>query len=329
MKTKTNLKATLLWLAALVTCGSAGTVAATEKWDMPAAYSAKNFITSGYIDFAETVTKNSNGDLEIIVHPAGSLYKGSEIMRAVRTGQVQIGGRYLGAHAGEDSIFGIDTLPFIATSVSEARQLYKLSRPALEKALEKRGMKLLFTAPWPAQGLFHRKEVKGIDDMSGTKFRAYDKNTSRLAQLMGATPTKTEATEISQAFSTGVADSMIGSGAIGVFQKLWDYVDYFYTVNAWIPKSGVIVNLESWNALTPETQSVVLAAARETETRLWDQVESVTQAYNKTLADNGMKVLEPSKELQGALVKIGRKVSQEWGESASADSKAVLEKFIN
>lgn len=301
--------------------------ASAETWDLPAAYSAGNHVTKAYIAFAEEVTANSGGELEIVVHPAGSLYAGGEIFRAVRSGQVPIGGRYMGAHASEDSIYGLDTVPFLATNFDQAWLLYEASRPALEAAFEERGMKLLFTAPWPPQGLFSRNEVNSLADMEGVKFRAYDASTSRLAGLMGAVPTTTEATEISQAFSTGVADSMIGSGAIGVFQKLWDYVDNFYLVNAWIPKSAVFVNKEAFDALSSETQAVIMAAAAKAEAGVWSQVSEVTEGYNTALADNDMNVAEPSEALMTGLLEIGATMATEWGEQASDAGKAALDAY--
>ncbi|WP_299849079.1 TRAP transporter substrate-binding protein [uncultured Roseovarius sp.] len=300
---------------------------AQEKWDMPAAYSGKNYVSQSYIGFAEAVTANSDGKLEIVVHPAGSLYKGSEILRAVRSGQVPIGGRYMGAHAKEDPIFGLDVVPFVATDLDAAWKLYQASKPAIESALEERGMKLLYMPIWPPQGLFSKHEVNSMADMDGAKFRAADANTSRLAVLMGSTPTKTEATEISQAFSTGVADSMMGSGAIGVFQKMWDNVDYFYTVNAWLPKSAVIVNLDAWNGLDASTQQVVLDAAAEAETRVWEDVKGVTQGYNDAMAENGMKVLAPSEQLATEFRAIGKTMSEEWAESAGDAGAAALAAF--
>ncbi len=302
---------------------------AGEKWDMPAAYSSKNHVSAAYAHFADLVGEKTGGELEIVVHPAGSLYKGSEIMRAVRSGQVPIGGRYLGAHASDDPVFGLDTVPFLATDFDEARLLYDASKDAIAAALEERDMKLIFAAPWPPQGLFAKKEIASAADMEGVRFRAYDANTSRLAQLMGAIPTKTEATEISQAFSTGVAESMIGSGAIGVFQKLWDYVDYFYLVNAWIPKSVVIVNMDAWDELSPETQAAVLEAGAEAEAAVWTRVTEVTDGYNATLAENGIDVVEPSEQLKEDLRKIGETMAAEWAEEADDNGKAAIEAYLS
>jgi TRAP-type C4-dicarboxylate transport system substrate-binding protein len=313
--------------AAAAALALAGTAASAETWDMPAAYGARNHVTKSYIAFAEEVTKNSGGDLEIVVHPGGSLYAGAEILRAVRSGQVQAGGRYMGANAKEDSIFGLDTVPFLATNFDDAQKLYAASRPAIEAALEERGMKLLFMAPWPPQGLFHRNEINSMADMAGTKFRAYDASTSRLAGLMGAVPTTTEASEISQAFSTGVAESMVGSGAIGVFQKLWDYVDHFYTVNAWIPKSAVVVNATAFDSLSPETQAIVQAAAAKAEADVWAIVGDVAEGYNATLAENGMKVLEPSEALAAGFAEIGETMASEWADKAGEVGAAAINAY--
>ncbi len=302
---------------------------AAEKWDMPAGYSAQNFITKSYISFAEMVTENSGGELEIAVHPSGSLYKASEILRAVRSGQVPIGARYMGAHASEDPIFGIDTVPFLATNGDEAWKLYQVSKPALEAALEERGMKLLFTAVWPPQGLFVNKEVESIADMNDVKFRAYDALTTRLARLMGAVPTKTEATEIGQAFSTGIADSMIASGAIGVFQKMWDYVDNFYEVNAWLPKSAVVVNMDAWNALDDATKKVVMDAAMETEKAVWAAMEPVNEGYKQTMADNGINVIEPSDQLKADFKRIGMILGDEWAAAAGDAGAEVIKAYSN
>ncbi|WP_127116213.1 TRAP transporter substrate-binding protein [Shimia sediminis] len=314
-------------VTALAISAAATLAQAQEKWDMPTAYSGKNFISQSYIAFAEDVTANSGGALEIVVHPAGSLYRGSEILRAVRSGQVPIGGRYMGAHAKEDPIFGLDTVPFVATNFDEAWALYQASKPAIEAALEERGMKLLFMPVWPPQGLFSANPIETMADMDGAKFRAADANTSRLAVLMRATPTKTEATEISQAFSTGVADSMMGSGAIGVFQKMWDYADHFYTVNAWMPKSAVIVNLDAWNGLDEATQKVVMEAAAKAEADVWDAVEGVTDGYNATMAENGMTVSAPSAELAASFQEIGTTMAQEWADNAGDAGAAALDAY--
>ena len=285
---------------------------AASTWDMPSAYGAGNFITKSYVAFAEDVKTRTNGALDIKVHPGGSLYKGSDIMRAVREGQVPIGARFMGAHTKEAPILGLDTVPFLATNRTEAKKLYDVSRGELDAALAKRGLKLLFAPTWPPQGLFSKKAVTKVEDMNGVKFRAYNASTTRLAELMGSVPTKTEASEIAQAFSTGVAEAMMASGAIGIWQKIWDYCDYYYEVNAWLPKSGVLVNADTWNGLDDATKDAVTEAGAAAEAAVWDEMEVQNAGYIKTMKENGMKVEAPSSELQTGLTAIGDKMAEEW-----------------
>ena len=224
-----NLAKTLKVTGAALALGlSASLATAGEKWDMPLAYSATNYHSENAAKFAEEITKASGGELEVVTHPSGSLFKGGEIFRAIRTGQAPIGERLISALGNEDAIFEIDALPFLASSFAEAKNLYKASKPAMQKVLAEKGVKLLYAVPWPPQGLYANKPINSAADMKGLKFRAYNAATSRLAELMGAVPTKIEAAELSQAFATGVAESMISSGSTGYDRKIWEHVKYWY-----------------------------------------------------------------------------------------------------
>lgn len=107
---------------ALSVAGPAMADGHAKKWDMPLAYSASNFHSENAADFAKCVGEKTGGSLEIVTHPGGSLFKGGEIKRAVQAGQAPIGERLLSAHANENPLFGIDSVPFLATSFDEDRK---------------------------------------------------------------------------------------------------------------------------------------------------------------------------------------------------------------
>ena len=178
-------------------------VSLAEKWDMALAYGAGNFHSANATEFAKNVTEKSGGKLTIVTHPGGSLFKGGEIFRAVRTGQAPIGERFMSALGKEDPLYEIDSLPFLATTYDDAMKLYEASKPYIVKSLDEKGLVFLYAVPWPAQGLYSKKQIKKVGDLNGLKFRAYNSATIRIAELTGMAPTKIEAAEISQAFSTG------------------------------------------------------------------------------------------------------------------------------
>jgi TRAP-type C4-dicarboxylate transport system substrate-binding protein len=55
------------------------------------------------------------------VHPNASLFKAPEIKRAVQSGQAQIGEILISGYSNEDPLFGLDSVPFLATSYATPR----------------------------------------------------------------------------------------------------------------------------------------------------------------------------------------------------------------
>src|SRR3979409_2765836 len=112
-------KLILLAAAAL----SAALAHAQTKWDMPTPYSDGEFHTRNVKAFVEDAKKNTNGALDITVHSNGSLIKHPDILRAVSTGQVNIGEILLGQFGNEDPVFAADNVPFVAPGYDNALKI--------------------------------------------------------------------------------------------------------------------------------------------------------------------------------------------------------------
>ena len=288
-------------------------IAIAEKWDMALAYGAGNFHSANATEFAKNVTEKSGGKLTIVTHPGGSLFKGGEIFRAVRTGQAQIGERFMSALGKEDPLLEVDSQPFLATSYDDAMKLYNASKPEIVKGLDGKGLVFLYAVPWPAQGLYSKKAINSVSDLKGLKFRAYNSATFRIAELTGMAPTKIEAAEISQAFSTGAVESMITSPTTGKNSKIWENgVGYFYDIAAWFPKNMVIVNKDAWNKLDSATKKLVMSEAAVAEKKGWELSKKGNVADKKALADAGMKVGKVNSALEKHFQKVGATMADEW-----------------
>ena len=299
-----------------------------EKWDMALAYGAGNLHSANATEFAKNVTLKSNGNLTIFTHPGGSLFKGGEIFRAVRTGQTQIGERFMSALGKEDPLLEVDSQPFLATNYGAAMRLYNASKPEIVKGLDAKGLVFLYAVPWPAQGLYSKKEINSVADLKGLKFRAYNSATIRIAELTGMAPTKIEAAEISQAFSTGAVESMITSPTTGKNKKIWENgVGYFYDIAAWFPKNMVIVNKDAWNKLDADTQKLVMSEAAKAEQKGWDLSKRGNKDDKKALADAGMKVGKVNSALKKHFEEVGATMAKEWADRAGARGAAVLAAF--
>jgi len=315
---------TLAIAAVGLTCSLA---IAQTKWDLPAAYPPGNFHSENLVQFAGDVDKAAGGKLKIAVHANASLFKAPEIKRAVQGAQAQAGEILLVNFENENPLFGVDGVPFLATSYADAMKLYQASRPALEKLLAAQGIKLLYVVPWPPQGIFSRKPINGIADMKGLKWRAYSPATARIAELVGAQPVTVQVAELSQAMATGVIDSMMTSGSTGYDTKTFEYIKNFYDTQAWLPKNAVIVNQKAFDALEKPTQDALLRAAGEAEARGWKVSDEKTQWYYDQLRKNGMAIHRPSAQLAADLKKVGDTMLQDWLKKAGPGGQAVVDAY--
>lgn len=323
-----HLTKTALAAAAALTLSASVAWAATS-WDMPVPYGDANFHTQNVVQFAEDVKEATNGELQITVHSNGSLFKHPDIKNAVRQGLAQIG-EVLGSRlSNEDPIFGLDSIPFLATSYEDARKLYDASKDEIAAKLEEQGLMLLYSVPWPPQGIYTKKEITSIDDLAGLKMRAYNAETEKLAQLAGALPTQVEVPDLPTAFSTGRVEAMVTSPSTGANSQVWDYLSHYSDAQAWVPRNMVFVNKAAFEALPEEQQQAVLDAAAAAETRGWEASKKETEEKTQELRDNGITVTTPSPELKEGLAKIGEQMSADWAESAGEAGAAVLEAYRN
>ena len=318
---------TLAVLTGALLGGLAASASAQTKWDLPSAYPASNFHTENLAQFAKDVQAATGGKLTIQVHDNASLFKAPEIKRAVQGGQAQAGEFLMVNFQNEWPLWGLDGLPFLATSYAESFKLYQASKAAVQKKLGEQGMMLLYAVAWPPQGIFSKKQVNAAADMKGIKWRAYSPATARIAELVGAQPVTVQAAEFSQALATGVVESTMTSGATGVDSKLYENLKYYYDTQAWLPKNAVLVNKKAFDALDKPAQDALLKAAADAEARGWAASQKVNTDTLAKLKANGMEVLPPPAALKSDMAKVGDTMLKEWLDKAGPEGKTVVDAY--
>jgi TRAP-type transport system periplasmic protein len=305
----------------------AGSAFAQTKWDLPAGYPATNFHSKNLIEFANDVRKATGGKLDITVHPGASLFKVPEIKRAVQTGQAPIGELLMSVMENEDAVYGVDVVPFLATSYADSEKLWKAAKPVVEKKLAAQGLTVLYAVPWPPQGIYAKKDINTIEDMKGLKFRAYNAGTARIAELVGAQPVTIQAAELAQALATGVVNSFISSGSTGRDTKVWESLTHWYDTQAWLPNDLTFVNTAALNKLDAATKKALMDAAVAAEARGRKMSMEEAESSKAALIQNGMKVQPPSPALASGFKKIGETLTEDWLKKAGADGKAVVDSY--
>lgn len=313
-------------LLAVVYAG-AGTALAQQTWDMPTPYGDTNFHTQNIVEFAEEVARATDGELRITVHSAGSLFPHAEIKNAVRSGQAPIGEFFLSRLVNEDAAYGLDSLPFLATSYNDAARLWEAQEPVVSALLRRQGLMPLYSVPWPAQSLYTNGPIEDVGDLAGLRFRAYNAVLEELATIVGAAPVQVEVPDIPQAFATGQVEAMITSPSTGANTAAWDFVTHYTPINAWVPKNIVVVNERAFRRLSPKAQDALLDAAANAQNRGWEKSMAEAEAKIAILRENGMVVSGPSRRLQSGLRDVGRRMLNNWRDGASESAISILEAY--
>jgi TRAP-type C4-dicarboxylate transport system substrate-binding protein len=300
--------------------------AAQTKWVMATPY-AENFHTLNIRQFIADIERATEGRLTIQLHPNASLLPMAQIKRGVQTGQVQLGEVLLSAYSNEDPFFEVDGVPFLAWTWPQAEALNTATEPYVRARLERQGLTLLYMVHWDAQGFYSKSEISSVQDLRGTRFRAYNNVTARMAELMGATPVTVQAAEVSQAFATNVIQSMFTSAQTGVNVTAWDFTRYWYNVGGMRTRNAVFANSRAMAALNAPTRAAVLAAAGTAAERGKAMAKAAEVAMADRLRSQGMQLPAPSEQMMTELRAIGETQTAEWVQRAGPEGAEMLQRY--
>jgi len=310
-----------LWCA---TPGVAGTT-----WNANSVWPPNNHHTIGLEEFAAKVKTATNGELEIVVNAGGALgYKGPELLKAVRDGLVPLSDMLISGVAGDEKVFQIVTLPFLAKDFGEARLLLDTARPYFDKVAANWGQKILYVAPWPGAGLWAKRKIVSVDQMAGLKTRTYDKNGALVVEAVGGTPYALPFSEVYSSLATGLIDSVITSTPTGVDGKFWEVLNYYHPLNITIATDMVNVNLRAFNKLDKQTQETLVRLGKEMEDIMWDKVAKIDKEKEAICNQNGIETVPASPALMQDLKKVTEGIRSEWLQDAPPMAKKIYEEFM-
>jgi TRAP-type transport system periplasmic protein len=218
----------------------------------------------------ELVAQKSGGRVEfqLSTHAERNL-SGTEIVRLVRSGQVDMGASTLTTLSGDVPFLdGID-LAGLAPEITTARKIAKAVIPAANKELEKFNSKILQIYPFPAQEIFCRATMSSFGDLKGRKIRTFGNSLNDLVQAIGGQPVSIGFPEVYSALERGVVDCAITGTGSGNAAKWPEVTTHIYNLPVAWALSGYMVNLTWWNKLDPQVRGFIEKAMEIVEERQW------------------------------------------------------------
>ena len=302
---------------------------AQTVWDMATEYPQSAMPGLGVTTFAKHVAESSAGKLQIRPSfDASGGIRSAGMLAAIAEGRVQAGDAFAGALEGEDAIFALPSLPFLVTSIADARRLADLARPFLAAALHNKGQRLLYLTPWPPSGIWSKSPLKMPSDLTGLSIRTYDKTSSEVFASAGAKAASISFADTMPKLAEGSINAVLSSGDGGTGRRLWEFLPYFSEITYSLPLSVASVNQAIYDGLTPDLREAVDTASRQTEIELWLALSTRLQENYQRMRQNGVTIdSSPAPAIVAALQSGAAAAQQAWCTRSGPTCPKVLEAF--
>src|SRR3954471_21407311 len=262
----------LIGLVALFAATHAG---AQTRWEIATEYLATAMPGEGIALFAKVVTERSGGRLTVTPSfDAAKGIKSGGMIAAVQEGRVQAGDAFGGALGPVHPLLALSSLPFVATSLEDARRLADVARPTYAKVFGSFGQRLLYTTPWPASGIWSKAAVTSAADLSRLSIRTYDATSTAVLAAAGAKAVNRSFADAMPKLKEGAVDAVLSSGDGGAGLRLWEFTPHFCAVNYALPLSFATLNAGAYDALLDDIKRIVDDTAAETEARQWSAIRT-------------------------------------------------------
>jgi TRAP-type C4-dicarboxylate transport system substrate-binding protein len=224
------------------------------------------------------VAKATNGRVEFNLrsYPEANV-QGPEAIRLVRSGQVDIVGAPLPTVSGDVPLLDGFDLPGAHTSMESVRRAAQALAPAANRELERLGVKMIATSPFPAQVVFCRRPVAGLADLKGLKIRVAGPAQSDFLAALGAQPVAIAFGEVYASLERGVVDCAVTGTGTANAQKWYEVTTHMYTLVVSWGISGYLVNLAWWNKLDSAVRDYLEKTFHEVEDAQWRLGAELTQ----------------------------------------------------
>jgi TRAP-type transport system periplasmic protein len=279
--------------------------------------------------FSRLVNERSLGRLVLAASfDASNGIKSAQMIAAVSSRKVDIGDSYLPSLAAMNPLFSLSALPFVVSTIDEAKRLTDASRSAYEQLLLNVGVKLLYTTPWPASGVWSVKALSTGSDVASLKIRTYDSTSQRSMAAVTASAVNVSFADVMPMLKEGQVNAVLSSGDGGAGRKLWEFLPHFTEINYAMPISATVINLALFNSLEPSQQVALLGAAEQTERSLWQLIRQRLQQNYITMRSNGVQINEQrDPALLSALSKGAQSTIEEWKTAVTAADRKLLSDF--
>lgn len=226
----------------------------------------------------DALPKRSNGRIEVQLFswPERNV-NGPEVLRLVRSGQVDVGSAPLGMVAGDAPLLDGMDLAGLAPDIRSARRIADALAPHVNRDLERIGIRMVATLAFSKQVMFCRKAVPSLTDLQGMKVRAAGPSLGDLVKAFGGQPVSVNFGEVYTALERGTIDCAVTGTGGGNSAKWTEVTTHLVNYPMQWAVAGYYVNLGWWNKLDAPVRAMLEKTFQEVTDRQWALGSEITE----------------------------------------------------
>ncbi|HSM45787.1 MAG TPA: TRAP transporter substrate-binding protein [Acidimicrobiia bacterium] len=264
--------------------------------------------------YAAAVSEATGGTITIEFQPGGALAAPPATFENTVAGGQDMGWALQGYHAGVFPTTEIVEQPFQFTSAVQATQtLWDLYDEFPDLQDEYSDVQLVGLWTHDIGDIWTKNvQVQTVEDMQGLTLRFPTGIMGQVMEAMGASTVGLPAPEIFDSLNTGVIDGL--SIAVSGLESFGLYPELAYgtTCDCYVAAQYLVVNLDSWNSLTPDAQQVMLDLGREHSLLAAEVYDQAYVDIFQKAQDEGIEIYELPEDELARWQEIGQQVTDEW-----------------
>jgi len=257
--------------------------------------SLENPLNKGLVEFQAAVAARSKGEITIRIFDKSQFYNDYQVPNAVSSGAIEMGLAPLGQYEEHVPAAGVFLQPFLFNFdeiIRAAAQPGGEIRTIIDnEILTNTGARVLWWQRYGAPVLLSKNgPMLNPNALAAQNIRTYDELTAEFISLCGGKPHVMADVKQAEAFDRKLVDANLTQISSVKEQELWQRTRFVTSIRLSEILYAVIINEDSWQALTKEQQQILAEEAAKAEKAIWDrfgQIEAESYAY---AAQRGMKI---------------------------------------
>jgi TRAP-type transport system periplasmic protein len=252
---------------------------------------------------ADSIEKNTAGQVKVTVYPSSQLGKLQELAEAVSTGTIALSHNTAGGIGSLHEPFGALDTPYLYRDVDHLLKVTDVNSAVMKRLNEglvkAAGVRVLYAYYFGTRQLTANKAIRQPSDLSGQKIRAIPFPIyMSTVQGLGAVPVPVDWSEVPTALATGQVAGQENPVNVVLSSKLYEKQSHMMLTSHIMNAQLVVINEKAWQALSAAQREQIAKAGDEVRRKASDMVRAQESEELEKLRALKMTVVDSASGLK-------------------------------